>query len=173
MKPNYIVLGDDAANAESIGYISASGNQPYLGSIYASGIDHATQILDSHDSTQTDVFVLQESNANGANDESDADSEHLLILGGSDSDSDGGPGDERTSNAALKGLHRDRRKKKGDFRRLWIQRINAAARTNGLTYSRFIHGLKQADIEINRKVLAQIALDDPKGFSDLVALARG
>ena len=65
MKPSYIVLGDDASNAESIGYISASGNQPYLGSIYASGIEHATQILDSHDSTQTDVFILQESNADG------------------------------------------------------------------------------------------------------------
>ena len=65
MKPSYIVLGDDASNAESIGHISASGNQPYLGSIYASGIEHANQILDSHDSTQTDVFVLQESNADG------------------------------------------------------------------------------------------------------------
>lgn len=69
--------------------------------------------------------------------------------------------------------YRDRRTRKRDFRRLWIQRINAAARTNGLSYSRFIHGLKQADIEINRKVLAQIAVDDPKGFSDLVALSRG
>jgi large subunit ribosomal protein L20 len=69
--------------------------------------------------------------------------------------------------------YRDRRVRKRDFRRLWIQRINAAARVNGLSYSRFIHGLKQADVEINRKVLAQIAIDDPKGFSDIVAVARG
>ncbi len=69
--------------------------------------------------------------------------------------------------------YRDRRTRKRDFRRLWIQRINAAARINGLSYSKFIHGLKQADVEINRKVLAQIAIDDPQGFSDLVAVARG
>ena len=65
MKPSYMVLGDDAANAESIGYISASGHQPYIASIYASGIDQANQILGSHDSTQTDIFVLQESNSSG------------------------------------------------------------------------------------------------------------
>ncbi len=69
--------------------------------------------------------------------------------------------------------YRDRRTRKRDFRRLWIQRINAASRTHGLSYSRFIHGLKQADVDINRKVLAQIAIDDPQGFSDLVAVARG
>ena len=69
--------------------------------------------------------------------------------------------------------YRDRRVRKRDFRRLWIQRINAAARANGLSYSKFIHGLKRADVEINRKILAQIAIDDPQAFSDIVAISRG
>lgn len=68
--------------------------------------------------------------------------------------------------------YRDRRVRKRDFRRLWIVRINAAARQHGLSYSRFIGGLKTANVDVNRKVLAQIAIEDPKGFSDLVALAR-
>jgi large subunit ribosomal protein L20 len=69
--------------------------------------------------------------------------------------------------------YRDRRNRKRDFRRLWIVRINAAARLNGLSYSRFIGGLKSAGVDVNRKVLAQIAIEDPKGFTDLAALARG
>jgi large subunit ribosomal protein L20 len=69
--------------------------------------------------------------------------------------------------------YRDRRVRKRDFRRLWIQRINAAARLNGLSYSRFIHGLKQADVEVNRKLLAQIAIEDPQAFSEFVAVAKG
>jgi len=68
--------------------------------------------------------------------------------------------------------YRDRRNRRRDFRRLWIQRINAAARVNGLSYSRFIGGLGKAGVEVNRKVLAQIAIEDPKGFSDLVAIAQ-
>jgi large subunit ribosomal protein L20 len=69
--------------------------------------------------------------------------------------------------------YRDRRVRKRDFRRLWIQRINAAARLNGLSYSRFIYGLKQADVEVNRKLLAQIAIEDPQAFSEFVAVAKG
>ncbi len=69
--------------------------------------------------------------------------------------------------------YRDRRTRKRDFRRLWIVRINAASRQHGLSYSKFIGGLKKANVEVNRKVLAQIAIEDPKGFSDLVAIARG
>ena len=65
MKPSYIVLGDDTSNAESIGYISASGHQPYMGSIYASGVDHASEILDSHDATHTDILVFQDLDADG------------------------------------------------------------------------------------------------------------
>ncbi len=69
--------------------------------------------------------------------------------------------------------YRDRRTRKRDFRRLWIVRINAAARLNGLSYSKFMHGLKTAGVEVNRKMLAQIAIDDPQGFTELVAVARG
>ncbi len=68
--------------------------------------------------------------------------------------------------------YRDRRARKGDFRRLWIMRINAASRTHGLSYSRFIGGLKKAGVGVNRKMLAQIAIEDPQGFSTLVDLAR-
>lgn len=66
---------------------------------------------------------------------------------------------------------RDRRARKKDFRRLWIQRINAACRQNGTTYSRFIAGLKAADIEVDRKILAELAIDDPATFADLVKTA--
>ena len=63
--------------------------------------------------------------------------------------------------------YRDRKKRKGDFRRLWIIRINAAAHEHGLTYSTFISGCKSAGIEVNRKVLADMAVTDPKGFSQI------
>ena len=69
--------------------------------------------------------------------------------------------------------YRDRRARKRDFRRLWIVRINAASRQHGLSYSRFISGLHTAGVEVNRKMLAQIAIEDPQGFSELVAVARG
>ncbi len=67
---------------------------------------------------------------------------------------------------------RDRRARKGDFRKLWIQRINAGARLNGLSYSRFINGLKNAGIEVDRKVLADLAVTEPASFKALVDLAR-
>jgi large subunit ribosomal protein L20 len=72
---------------------------------------------------------------------------------------------------ALMYAYRDRRAKKRDFRKLWIARINAGARMNDLTYSRLIHGLKQANIELDRKVLAELAVSDPAGFSQVVSLA--
>jgi large subunit ribosomal protein L20 len=75
----------------------------------------------------------------------------------------------------MKSLHyayRDRRNKKREFRRLWITRINAAARNEGLSYSRFINGLRQADVEIDRKMLADLAVNDSDGFADLVDLAK-
>jgi large subunit ribosomal protein L20 len=68
--------------------------------------------------------------------------------------------------------YRDRKKRKGDFRRLWIQRINAAARENGLTYNRFIQGLQLAQIEVDRRMLAELAVNDPPAFVALVELAR-
>ena len=68
--------------------------------------------------------------------------------------------------------YRHRRERKGDFRRLWILRIGAAARQLGLTYSQFIHGLKNANIEIDRKMLANMAVRDPQGFEKLVAVAQ-
>jgi large subunit ribosomal protein L20 len=64
--------------------------------------------------------------------------------------------------------HRDRRNRKRDFRRLWIARINAATRQNGMSYSHFIHGLKQAEIELDRKILADLAVHDADTFSQLV-----
>lgn len=67
---------------------------------------------------------------------------------------------------------RDRRAKKGDFRSLWIQRINAAARAEGMTYNRFMYGLKNAGIEVDRKILAELAVNDPEAFSALVATAK-
>lgn len=69
--------------------------------------------------------------------------------------------------------YRDRRSRKGDFRRLWIQRINAAARQDGLSYSRFMHGLKLAGIEVDRKNLADLAVHEPAAFSALVESAKG
>jgi large subunit ribosomal protein L20 len=72
---------------------------------------------------------------------------------------------------ALMYAYRDRRARKRDFRRLWISRINAAARMNDLSYSRFIHGLKQAGVELDRKVLAELAISDPGGFAHIAALA--
>lgn len=68
--------------------------------------------------------------------------------------------------------YRDRRQRRRDLRRLWITRINAAARLNGLSYSRFIHGLKLAEVELDRKVLADIAVHDAATFSQLVDTAR-
>jgi large subunit ribosomal protein L20 len=73
---------------------------------------------------------------------------------------------------ALSYAYRDRRTKKRDFHRLWIQRINAAARQNGLSYSRFMAGLKAAGVEVNRKMLAEMAVNDAASFTSLVALAR-
>ena len=68
---------------------------------------------------------------------------------------------------------RDRRARKGQFRRLWIQRINAACRQNGTTYSSFISGLKTAGIQVDRKVLADLAVSDPRAFTRLVEMATG
>jgi len=68
--------------------------------------------------------------------------------------------------------YRDRRAKKGEFRSLWIQRINAAARAEGLTYNRFIQGLGLAGIEVDRRILAELAVNDPATFSTLVAAAK-
>jgi large subunit ribosomal protein L20 len=68
--------------------------------------------------------------------------------------------------------YRDRRAKKGEFRRLWIQRINAGARANGMTYNRFIQGLREAGVEVDRKILADLAVTDPGAFATLVELAR-
>ena len=72
---------------------------------------------------------------------------------------------------ALCNAYRDRRRRKRDFRRLWIARINAAARMNGTTYSRLLNNLKKADIKINRKMLAQLALHEPKCFEEVVSSA--
>lgn len=74
---------------------------------------------------------------------------------------------------ALRNAYRDRRKKKRDFRRLWIARINAAARMNGISYSQLTGKLKQAGIELNRKMLAQLAVLDPAGFAKVVEMAKG
>lgn len=69
---------------------------------------------------------------------------------------------------ALRSAYRDRRRRKRDFRRLWIARVNAAARQNGMSYSQLIGNLKKADIQLNRKMLAQMAVLDPAGFSKVV-----
>jgi len=68
--------------------------------------------------------------------------------------------------------YRDRRARKGDFRRLWIQRINAAARANGMTYNRFIQGLRLAGVEVDRKILADLAVNDNAAFVTLVEVAK-
>jgi large subunit ribosomal protein L20 len=72
---------------------------------------------------------------------------------------------------ALMYAYRDRRVRKRDFRRLWIARINAGTRMNNLSYSKFIHGLKLAGVELDRKVLAELAISDPSGFAQIVGLA--
>jgi large subunit ribosomal protein L20 len=68
--------------------------------------------------------------------------------------------------------YRDRKARKGDFRRLWIQRINAASRQHGLTYNRFVQGLKAAGLEVDRRMLADLAVNDPKAFESLVETAK-
>jgi large subunit ribosomal protein L20 len=81
----------------------------------------------------------------------------------------------RANEAMLKSLwyaHRDRRNRKRDMRRLWIARINAATRANGMSYSRFINGLNVAQIQVNRKMLAEMAVSDPAAFAQLVDTAR-
>ena len=81
----------------------------------------------------------------------------------------------RGNEAMLKSLwysHRDRRNRKRDFRRLWIARINAASRQNGLSYSRFIYGLKEANIELDRKILADMAVHDQATFAQLVEAVK-
>ena len=73
---------------------------------------------------------------------------------------------------ALCNAYRDRRRRKRDFRRLWIARINAASRLNGLSYSKFIGGLKKANIRINRKMLAQLAVTDPQTFTKITVNSK-
>ena len=68
--------------------------------------------------------------------------------------------------------YRDRKQRKGDFRQLWIQRINAAARENGITYNRFVQGLKLAGVEVDRRILADMAVNDAPAFAALVEVAR-
>jgi len=82
---------------------------------------------------------------------------------------------KRANEAMMKSLeyaYRDRRNRKRDFRRLWITRINAAARQNDMSYSQFMYGLKQAGVELDRKVLADIAMHDTAGFNQLADVAR-
>ena len=74
---------------------------------------------------------------------------------------------------SLNYAYRDRRARKGEFRKLWIARINAVCRLNGISYSRFINGLKQAEVEVDRKVLADLAVTDPAAFAALVKVAEG
>lgn len=82
---------------------------------------------------------------------------------------------KKANETVMKALYyarRDRRAKKGDFRKLWIARINAAARINGISYSQLINGLKKAGVEVNRKMLADLAIADMAAFSKLVAAAK-
>jgi large subunit ribosomal protein L20 len=82
----------------------------------------------------------------------------------------------RANEAMLKSLwyaYRDRRNRKRNFRRLWITRINAAARLNGLSYSRFMHGLGKAGVEVDRKILAELAVNDADAFAKLAEVAKG
>ena len=81
----------------------------------------------------------------------------------------------RANEAMMKSLayaYRDRRNRKRDFRRLWITRINAAARLNGLSYSKFMHGLELAGIDLDRKILAEVAVSDPGAFATLTETAK-
>ena len=80
---------------------------------------------------------------------------------------------KETVERAMRYAYRDRRKRKGDFRTLWITRINAAARINDLSYSRFMAGLKKAGVEIDRKMLAEMAVADAEAFAKLAELAKG
>jgi len=73
---------------------------------------------------------------------------------------------------ALASSYRDRRRKKGEFRRLWITRISAAVRPEGITYSQFIHGLILADVQLNRKALSNMAIEDPTAFKAVIARAK-
>ena len=73
---------------------------------------------------------------------------------------------------ALDYAYKHRRERKGYFRKLWIARINAAAREHGISYSRLVHGLEQAGLEVDRKILAELALADPKAFAELAQLAK-
>jgi large subunit ribosomal protein L20 len=78
-------------------------------------------------------------------------------------------------NAVIKALtyaYRDRRRRKRDFRKLWVIRINAAVREHGLSYSRFIYGLKKANIQLDRRVLANLSIEDPQGFADVVSVVK-
>ncbi len=79
---------------------------------------------------------------------------------------------KQTVMRALSTAYAGRKQKKRQFRQLWIARINAAARLNGLSYSKFMFGLKQSGIELNRKVLADMAVNDAKGFAELVSIAK-
>ena len=82
---------------------------------------------------------------------------------------------QQAERSVIKGLtyaYRDRRVKKREFRNLWIIRVNAACRAEGISYSRFINGLNNADVEINRKMLAELAVNSPKAFKELVKVAR-
>ena len=79
---------------------------------------------------------------------------------------------KETAERAMRYAYRDRRKKKSEFRALWITRINAAARSQGLSYSRFMAGLRRAGVDINRKVLADLAVHEPAAFAGLVKVAQ-
>ena len=74
---------------------------------------------------------------------------------------------------ALEESYKGRKQRKRQFRQLWIARINAAARINGLSYSKFMYGLKQAGVDVNRKMLSEMAISDPEGFAQLVEVAKG
>jgi len=74
---------------------------------------------------------------------------------------------------SLSYAYRHRRERKGDMRRLWISRVNAASRAQGLTYSQFMEGLKKAGVEINRKLLADMVVREPEAFANLVTIAKG
>jgi large subunit ribosomal protein L20 len=76
-------------------------------------------------------------------------------------------------NKAMKYAYRDRRARKREFRQLWIARINAAARLNNISYSRLVDGMKKSSIELDRKILAELAVNDPQGFAQVVLMAKG
>ena len=78
-----------------------------------------------------------------------------------------------TLHRSMRFAYRDRRDRKGSFRRLWIARINAACKEHGMTYSRFIDGIKKAKVSVNRKILAELAVNDKAAFGELVKIAKG